>query len=149
MSHFCHAEPVEACRDIKHLHSPFDGLRVTVVTFYGFINLEMSRKNLFDFGDLFLMILFPQNLYPLNREIAFVFFKHESARPHITTFGNIFSFAKSSNMIAIWKSIILHSLTHRVTPYALSTISRTVSTELVPDIISMRFGRFLSGTNTT
>jgi hypothetical protein len=33
MSHFCHAEPVEACRDIKHLHSPFDGLRVTVVTF--------------------------------------------------------------------------------------------------------------------
>jgi hypothetical protein len=37
MSHFCHAEPVEACRDIKHLHSPFDGLRVTVVTFYEFI----------------------------------------------------------------------------------------------------------------
>ena len=30
MSHFCHAEPVEACRDIKHLHSPFDGLRVTL-----------------------------------------------------------------------------------------------------------------------
>jgi len=23
VSHFCHAEPVEACRDIKHLHSPF------------------------------------------------------------------------------------------------------------------------------
>jgi len=37
MSHFCHAEPVEACRDIKHLHSPFDGLRVTMVTFYEFI----------------------------------------------------------------------------------------------------------------
>jgi hypothetical protein len=41
MSHFCHAEPVEACRDIKHLHSPFDELRVTVVTFYEFINLEL------------------------------------------------------------------------------------------------------------
>jgi len=40
MSHFCHAEPVEACRDIKNLHSPFDGLRVTVVTFYEFIKLN-------------------------------------------------------------------------------------------------------------
>ena len=40
MSHFCHAEPVEACRDIKHLHSPFDGLRVTVVTFYEFIIID-------------------------------------------------------------------------------------------------------------
>ena len=40
MSHFCHAEPVEACRDIKNLHSPFDGLRVTVVTFYEFIKLK-------------------------------------------------------------------------------------------------------------
>ena len=44
MSHFCHAEPVEACRDIKYLHSPFPSvnsgqarLRVTVVTFYEFI----------------------------------------------------------------------------------------------------------------
>ena len=44
MSHFCHAEPVEVCRDIKHLHSPFPSvnsgqarLRVTVVTFYEFI----------------------------------------------------------------------------------------------------------------
>jgi len=27
MSHFCHAEPVEACRDIKHLHSPFPSAR--------------------------------------------------------------------------------------------------------------------------
>jgi hypothetical protein len=42
MSHFCHAEPVEACRDIKHLHSPFDELRVTVVTFYEFIKVRSS-----------------------------------------------------------------------------------------------------------
>ena len=49
MSHFCHAEPVEACRDIKYLHSPFDGLRVTVVdglrvtvvTFYEFISFGL------------------------------------------------------------------------------------------------------------
>ena len=41
MSHFCHAEPVEACRDIKHLHSPFDGLRVTVVTFYEFMTYRL------------------------------------------------------------------------------------------------------------
>jgi len=45
MSHFCHAEPVEACRDIKHLHSPFDGLRVTVVTFYEFINYNGKKQN--------------------------------------------------------------------------------------------------------
>jgi hypothetical protein len=45
MSHFCHPEPVEACRDIKHLHSPFDGLRVTVVTFYEFSKDE-ERKQL-------------------------------------------------------------------------------------------------------
>ena len=44
MSHFCHAEPVEACRDIKHLHSPFDGLRVTVVTFYEFVNLDETES---------------------------------------------------------------------------------------------------------
>ena len=45
MSHFCHAEPVEACRDIKHLHSPFDGLRVTVVTFYEFIKFSLGKMS--------------------------------------------------------------------------------------------------------
>ena len=44
MSHFCHAEPVEACRDIKNLHSPFDGLRVTVVTFYEFDKTIFTTK---------------------------------------------------------------------------------------------------------
>ena len=42
--HFCHAEPFEACPDIKHLHSPFDGLRVTVVTFYEFIKIVLTFK---------------------------------------------------------------------------------------------------------
>jgi hypothetical protein len=45
MSHFCHAEPVEACRDIKYLHSPFDGLRVTVVTFYEFIKYGFPKRH--------------------------------------------------------------------------------------------------------
>ena len=39
MSHFCNAEPVEAYRDIKDLNSPFDGLRVTVATFYSPISV--------------------------------------------------------------------------------------------------------------
>jgi hypothetical protein len=42
-SHFyCHAELVEAYRNIDDVHSPFDGLRVTAVTFYEFIKNGME-----------------------------------------------------------------------------------------------------------
>ena len=44
MSHFCHAELVEACRDIRHVQSPFDGLRVTVVSFYETINYFLDSR---------------------------------------------------------------------------------------------------------
>ncbi len=40
----CHGEPVEPCCNIEYLHSPFDELRVTDVTFYMFIKIHNNKK---------------------------------------------------------------------------------------------------------
>lgn len=108
-----------------------------------------SRKDLPDLADLFPTAWFPQTFQPLNRQISFIFPEHECAGFHTIIFGDEFPVAEAGDMVAWGKRIVHHSFSQPMTPYARSAVSRTVSTELVPEILSMRSGRFLSCENTT